>query len=908
MHSTKDPDDAMRRLLPELAGERAGRARSVATLLRLVDVEARSSAPQSVGLSLDRALAELERDRRAMAARALASLCVHHLDVALGPDSFLSLPAPELPAIGCWRELLEHGGARPGLFPAPCPGEVPTAAVQRLLGVLSRLAGRTPVVRRLELAAVYLREGPLRSERRFRGLARVPGLGLAARVARVECLLDAGAVGRARALAGRPIRWSSPDPRLTARGAELRAWTELLSGTRPRPVAPAGPLPLALRELARRRPEWRPYLSHESRPHRRAESTRMPLLPWRELRSTLGCAVAAGFLRGGPAGGPFPVELDCAPELDCERVRFVAEARPGLAALGERGPHVLHAGGGPGQVAGLEAGLGKTLSSAAALAIVRAGRGWVWLEFEHHLVPSARRLGLAAESFLNLVGTRAAAPTVQVGPRPTPQPTPARHARWRVESLRGVASGLRAEEHGRAWWGVLGQGRSAHLVAGGGGPGDAAAGSSALAAARAPGPRRRRDDSVGVRSRFVLPLVSRGAALGALVFDSSREHDFGPAWQELARGRAESGADLLRVARARDWFRVRRGREVWFDPRSVSGAELFESVLRAADAHGPVAIVGPAGAGKSLVADWVLLERAHPDFPPASVHLELEAGSSARILESALESEREPVVVEELQRLGPDELARLGRTRARREGFVTTWTADSLAELLSGPVPGPAAGPMVGVAVHVPALAERREDVPGLAERLLAASLEQLGSAVSVPPLDDESRAWLWRQPWPGNVRQLVRLAQRVAHDLTSGEPPGCRRAGAGVSEGAGGACGPWDAGPADAGRGPRLADLRRAARALAFADLERLNPSTTPASLVRAALHAAGSTGRGRGSNRRRAAARLGWHRSTLARKLASTGGADPDGHRGERRAARTAGEGDPSKLDRGGRQEGTL
>ncbi len=57
------------------------------------------------------------------------------------------------------------------------------------------------------------------------------------------------------------------------------------------------------------------------------------------------------------------------------------------------------------------------------------------------------------------------------------------------------------------------------------------------------------------------------------------------------------------------------------------------------------------------------------------------------------------------------------------------------------------------IRVHVPALADRREDIPLLAAHFLRSAAAELGGEVKV--LREETTAYLASLPWPGNVRQL---------------------------------------------------------------------------------------------------------------------------------------------------------
>ena len=57
------------------------------------------------------------------------------------------------------------------------------------------------------------------------------------------------------------------------------------------------------------------------------------------------------------------------------------------------------------------------------------------------------------------------------------------------------------------------------------------------------------------------------------------------------------------------------------------------------------------------------------------------------------------------------------------------------------------------IRVHIPSLAQRREDIPRLARHFLAASAREL--EVETKMLRPEAEAFLTKLPWPGNVRQL---------------------------------------------------------------------------------------------------------------------------------------------------------
>ncbi|WP_341213211.1 sigma-54 dependent transcriptional regulator [uncultured Limimaricola sp.] len=64
------------------------------------------------------------------------------------------------------------------------------------------------------------------------------------------------------------------------------------------------------------------------------------------------------------------------------------------------------------------------------------------------------------------------------------------------------------------------------------------------------------------------------------------------------------------------------------------------------------------------------------------------------------------------------------------------------------------------VPIHVPGLEERREDIPLLAEHFIA----ELNKTQGLPlrPLGEDARALLQTMLWPGNIRQLKNVVERV--------------------------------------------------------------------------------------------------------------------------------------------------
>jgi len=64
------------------------------------------------------------------------------------------------------------------------------------------------------------------------------------------------------------------------------------------------------------------------------------------------------------------------------------------------------------------------------------------------------------------------------------------------------------------------------------------------------------------------------------------------------------------------------------------------------------------------------------------------------------------------------------------------------------------------IAIAVPPLRERREDIPELVQYFLQQISEETGRAIA--EIDDEAMSMLRNYPWPGNIRQLRNVIERA--------------------------------------------------------------------------------------------------------------------------------------------------
>ena len=310
--------------------------------------------------------------------------------------------------------------------------------------------------------------------------------------------------------------------------------------------------------------------------------------------------------------------------------------------------------------------------------------------------------------------------------------------------------------------------------------------------------------------------------------------------------------------------------------------EVFRAVGRLAHSNITVMIEGASGTGKELVAQ--ALHRHSPRAGASFVALNMAAIPSELIESELFGHERGAFTGAREQRVGRFEQAnggtlfldeigdmpaqaqtRLLRVLAEGEFFrvggrvsvkvdvriITATHRDLRALVASGAFREDLYHRLNVIRVHVPPLAERRTDIPALAEHFLAAAARELGGEPKT--LRPDALRFLQTLDWPGNVRQLentcnwltVMAPGREIHieDL----PPELS-----------------DAGQAPGGDWQQL--LATWAQDKLAEGAKSILDDALPAferTMIRAAL----ATTRGRKGE---AAQLLGWGRNTLTRKLA--------------------------------------
>lgn len=230
--------------------------------------------------------------------------------------------------------------------------------------------------------------------------------------------------------------------------------------------------------------------------------------------------------------------------------------------------------------------------------------------------------------------------------------------------------------------------------------------------------------------------------------------------------------------------------------RSSVMNQLRQTIERVAPTNSRIMIFGAPGAGKELTARTIHTASARAKAPfvivnaaamtPERVEIELfgtesngsqprkvgaleEAHGGTLFLEEVAEMPRETqnrilrvLVDQTFQRIG-------GTAKVQVDVRIIASTArDIQRDIAEGRFREDLYHRLAVVPVRVPALAERREDIPDLVEHFL----EQLSTVAGLPRrrIGDDAMAVLQSHDWPGNVRQLRNNIERVLI-LAGGDP-----------------------------------------------------------------------------------------------------------------------------------------
>lgn len=790
-------DEALRRnlelLVPEGGGlrERAGAvAESAADLLR----DGEPAVVREVQLSFD-------LEVRARAAGALEDLLAHHLRAIHGGRSFLTLPRPRAGLQAAWGTLVDLRVDDPELPGVPGPGEGALAVAARLCAGLHRLDHDPQLLELWAARLEHARGGARAGERAFRErLEATPSSGPGSRTFHdlalgvAESLLDRGAVREAAELVrALPQRREGAAAR---RLDELDRLLALLLGEREPDDGPeAGgeerELPSALVALREDWPAARAALS--GRPASTVAPVAWSPLPVGQLvedRRELG-ALTLAILALDAGRTPRALHVDTAPALRGRIDSWLGEGedaccdplRPEHALVLEARAQRLHGAPPP-------AVLGARARAAALVPVLDdegEAAGWVHLEWAHHLVPDPETLRAVAEAWRPLVlrARRREADDGAGGDLVRERAgcgLEERDARLCGATFEALAAACGMKLRLRRWWGFVVEGDEVHRVASGGEglPGDEEqrGGGRALERCLATTGVVRHDEPdprlslhAASNSGVVLPLLDAGRVRGMFAVESERRRDFRGADVEAHAELARRFAPALALARFRAWHIERYGHDLHLDASHAPARARVERLAAAARSSAPVVLCGPAGAGKGVLARWVHWNRGRGEqtLEQLRAGVDLVGEDEREAFAARLARDRGGLVIDSPERLAAglqEELLRFLEGEVpgvgpEVRGRLVLTTRRPLAEsVLEGELRPELAARLDRLQVHLPGLRDRRRELPGLV-RFLAARLAS-EEGVRPPEPDDEALALLWRQDWPGNLRELEALVFKL--------------------------------------------------------------------------------------------------------------------------------------------------
>ena len=312
--------------------------------------------------------------------------------------------------------------------------------------------------------------------------------------------------------------------------------------------------------------------------------------------------------------------------------------------------------------------------------------------------------------------------------------------------------------------------------------------------------------------------------------------------------------------------------------------EVFRAIGRLSNSHVTVLINGPSGSGKELIARALHRHspRAHQQFVPLNVAaipgelIESElfghekgafTGAAGRRIGRFEQSNGGTLFLDEIGDMPMKMQTRLLRVIAEGEfhrvgGYnsiqvdvrVIAATHQQLEALVrKGKFREDLFHRLNVIRVHVPGLADRREDIPLLATHFLDRATREIGEEPK--QFDDGTLDYLSNLPWPGNVRQLENTCRWLAVMLTGRRvliddlPPEIK------NESPEPQALSWEAALADWARAALTANRSKPILDDALPAFER--------TVIRTAL-------KHTGGRRKEAAELLGWGRNTLTRKIA--------------------------------------
>ena len=302
-----------------------------------------------------------------------------------------------------------------------------------------------------------------------------------------------------------------------------------------------------------------------------------------------------------------------------------------------------------------------------------------------------------------------------------------------------------------------------------------------------------------VNSVLCVPLLVSGKVVGAIYLDSksaTRHFDEG----HLQVMTAVAGIASLALDNVRHWEQLQQENQqlraevnLEHDMLGVSQRmrEVFEFIRRVAPTDSTVLIEGESGTGKEMVARAIHRNSSRADRPFVAINC---AAIAETLLESELFGHEKgaftgavsqkkgkmeaadggTLFLDEVSELAPSLQAKLLRVLQEREfervGGIRPLKLDIRViaatnrllreEVQNGTFRKDLYYRLNVVSVTMPALRDRREDIPLLADHFIAKAGRKCKTRMK--PLSAEARAFLIAYDWPGNVRELENAIERA--------------------------------------------------------------------------------------------------------------------------------------------------
>jgi transcriptional regulator with GAF, ATPase, and Fis domain len=302
-----------------------------------------------------------------------------------------------------------------------------------------------------------------------------------------------------------------------------------------------------------------------------------------------------------------------------------------------------------------------------------------------------------------------------------------------------------------------------------------------------------------IRSVLCVPISVTDRVLGAIYLDSQQPSDqfdesrlrVMTAIAGIAGLALDNVGHLEQLRKENQKLQAEMNLEHNMVGQSQSMRRVFELIRRVAPTDSTVLIQGESGTGKELVARAIHRNSPRAERPFIAINcaaipdtlLESElfghekgafTGANALKKGKVEVAEGGTLFLDEISELAPGlqakllrllqerEIERVGGTRPVRLNIrVVAATNKNLAEAVkTSSFRNDLYHRLNVVAITIPALRERREDIPVLAAYLIAKASRKC--KMRVKPLSAEATACLMNYDWPGNVRELENAVERA--------------------------------------------------------------------------------------------------------------------------------------------------